>query len=133
MKCVDVLCQTRTSVDNAFEHTLNDYCDAEEWIGPGCFQIKRMKLAQQYNLLNGRSTKVRETTRTWHDLARGMAQSVEEKHTQETAAWDPSTFFPNMKVTSRRFLNPELSSNKALFLLCRVPGMLGDTQGHTNN
>ena len=60
LKCVDVVRQTRTSIKNASQHTLNDYWNDErevllpgEWIGMNRFQILRMKLPEGYKLMNG--------------------------------------------------------------------------------
>ena len=51
LKDVDVMRQTRASIDNASERTLNEYWNAhrevqlsEEWIGTTRFKISRIKL-----------------------------------------------------------------------------------------
>ena len=62
--------QSRKGIDNAPEHTLNDYWNdkrevllSEEWIGTARFQTLTMKLSAGYKWVNGRPTKIQTTAR----------------------------------------------------------------------
>ena len=72
MKYVDVMRQTRTSIDFAAEHTLHDYWNDEgkvwvsqDWYGTNRFHILRIKLPVGYTRLNGRSTKATRPDTIW--------------------------------------------------------------------
>ena len=86
IKHVDVMRQTRTSMDNASEHTLNDRWNeesdvalSEDSVRSTRFQILRIPEKVQTGKLSTHKCAHDHTTR--HHLARGMAQIVKE--TQE--------------------------------------------------
>ena len=88
-KIVDVMRQTKRSIDNASVPTLNDnWNDDQEslvqvaWMGTTRIQILRIKLPEGHALVNGRPTKVQ----TMKDLARRLAQSIKETKKQEEMA-----------------------------------------------
>ena len=69
MKYVHVMRQTKTSIDNASEHTPNDSWIAEsevllseEWTDTKRFQILRIKLPEGYTWVNDPPTTVHTTT-----------------------------------------------------------------------
>ena len=84
LRYVDVRRQTRTSIDNASEHTLNDYWNAEseklseEWIATRRFQTFRMQLQKEYRWVNGRHTSPKFCT-TSYDVVRRKANTNKEK------------------------------------------------------
>ena len=67
LEYVDVTRQTRTSIDNTSEHTLNDYWNveserevllSEEWIRTARLQKLRVKLPEEFLWVEGRPTQV---------------------------------------------------------------------------
>ena len=69
-KNVNVMRQTRTSIDNSSEHMLNDYWNDErkvllskERIRTIRFQLWSLKLPEGYRSVNGRTTQVSNTAR----------------------------------------------------------------------
>ena len=78
----DVMRQTRTSIDNASEHSLTDYWNedseiilSEAWIGDDTVP----------NLEDPSSQK--DTNGKWHDLSRRMAQMVKERTARGDRKW----------------------------------------------
>ena len=85
-KYVDVMRPTKTSIDNASEHTLNDYWNdgredllSKEWIVTTRCRLLRIKLPDEYKWVNGRPTKVQRQ----HDMSRSGQKNVPDKQTNK--------------------------------------------------
>ena len=88
LKYVDVMRQTQTSFNNVSQNIIIDFWTEakgvtlfEEWTGITRFQIPRTRLLEGYKWVNGRPTKIPNTTRP------DSLQNVSKKQGKSIAEW----------------------------------------------